>query len=107
MWILSLISSFTLTRVLAILCIAFSIAMYIELQFIHIVGKQNASLHAEMESLKEQNKRQTQVFEQSRKQAIDEMRQANKESTQIMLADVPTNCDDAIKWGINEAHNFT
>lgn len=107
MGILSLISSFTMTRILGILCIVFFIVMYIELQIIHIVGEKNASLHAEMESLEQQSKRQAQVFEQSRKQAIDDMRQANKESTQIMLANVPTNCDDAITWGINEAHNFS
>jgi type II secretory pathway pseudopilin PulG len=40
------------------------------------------------------------------KQAKADMEKSQEDVKVIMNAEVSKNCDDAISWGINEAHNF-
>lgn len=67
---------------------------------------ENSRLKAQIEQLKIESQAQAQRFENAYKDAIVEQKQSEVETDKIMLANVPSNCELAIGWGIQQSHAF-
>lgn len=63
-------------------------------------------LQSQMEIIKQQAEYQNSRYEQMRKEAQEEIKKASERANEVLLAEIPKDCNDATKWAIEQAKNF-
>jgi F0F1-type ATP synthase membrane subunit b/b' len=66
-----------------------------------------SSYRAQIDVLRNDSLEQAERFDDARKQADDQMRRIQDENKKILNAKVPKDCNKAVQWALNEAHNFS
>lgn len=64
------------------------------------------AMQAQIASLKAQSDAEKQRFAEAQKEATQQMQQVEQNVQQILKENVSHNCDQAVKWGIDEAQKF-
>jgi hypothetical protein len=88
--------------ILVLVAIAGSQSMYID----HL-NNVNQLLKTKIETMERESKQEIERFSVAKDQAETQMQYVKGQTRLILAQDVSPKCDEAIKWGINEAHNFS
>lgn len=98
----------TPTKLLVLLIVLGDLLLVVYYQSATItkLRNENAILVSQIEVIKKDSQAQTNRVKDARKNAIINTKRSQIETKQIMLANVSPKCHDAIKWGIEKAHDF-
>ena|SRR5271165_3148267 len=78
----------------------------IQWEWIALEKMDNRSLSNELYNLQVQSIEEAKRYEEAQAQAQDELNKMQKQVKQVLVANVPKKCTDAMKWAINQAQTF-
>jgi len=95
-------------REIIVICLVVIMASIIGIQWewLAVEKLQNRGLESQIEYLQTQAEAESERYEYAQQQADVQLKQMQKQVTQVIAAHVPKKCNDAMKWAINEAKAF-
>lgn len=83
-----------------------SLFSFYEYESNKILRANNEEYKTEINKLELQAEQQAKNYDAARQDANKQMRHIQDSAKIILATKIPKGCDEAIKWGLNEAHTF-
>ena len=96
-----------LVIVLSVIVIILSFDQYIKYEQNKELKSEVENYQYQIDTLKIESDKKQKQYEAAYQKALEQMRQIQDDNNIILQTKIPDGCNEAIKWGLNEASNFS